>query len=85
MIKILDDQADDPINEWQWSSSFKLDEIGSNNIRNASNTETNKFMYWKIERRIQNVILLIFIISSFLGNHFYHHTKRARRTSTLPY
>ena len=55
MIKILDGQASDPLNEWRWSSPFKLDEIGSNNIRNANNTQPDKFMYWKIERRVQNV------------------------------
>ena len=55
MIKILDDQASDPLNEWKWSSPFKLDEIGSNNIRNGNSTQPDKFIYWKIERRYQNV------------------------------
>lgn len=79
MIKILDDQADDPINEWQWSSSFKLDEIGSNNIRNASNTETNKFMYWKIERRIQNVSFVNFYNIIIFRKSFLSSYKKSKK------
>ena len=55
MIKILDNKADDPINEWNWSSPITLEEIGSHNVRNSNSRSTNDFIYWKIDRRIQNV------------------------------
>jgi len=67
MIKVLDSNAEDPIHEWKWSSPFILEEVGSNNIRNPNNKKSNTFMYWKIDRRIQNVSI---IVSSFLI-HFY--------------
>lgn len=55
MIKVLDGKADDPINEWQWSSPINLEEMGTNNVRNANTTQSTQFLYWKIDRRIQNV------------------------------
>ena len=55
MIKVLDSKADDPINEWQWSSPINLEEMGTNNVRNANTTQSTQFLYWKIDRRIQNV------------------------------
>ena len=69
MIKILDSKAEDPINEWVWSSAFSLDEIGAHSVRNANKSNPDKFMYWKIDRRIQNVSLLILTLyrTSFLS------------------
>lgn len=58
MIKILDHTAEDPINEWVWSSAFSLDEIGAHSVRNANKNNSDRFMYWKIDRRIQNVSLV---------------------------
>lgn len=55
MIKILDNNADDPINEWKWSSPFSLEEIGSQNIRSINCKSPEKMNYWKIDRRLQNV------------------------------
>jgi hypothetical protein len=62
MIKILDSKADDPINEWHWSSPIILEEIGSSSVRCPSTTRQDVFLYWKIDRRIQNVRLLFIII-----------------------
>lgn len=56
MIKCLDCKASDPINEWAWSSPFNLEEIGAQNLRNVSSNNPDMFMYWKVDRRIQNVI-----------------------------
>lgn len=79
MIKILDSTADDPINEWMWSSSFNLEEIGAHSIRNVNSKDPSKFYYWKVDRRIQNVsysfLMLIHNIFS-TGYHIYHHQQR---------
>ena len=58
MIKILDDTAEDPIKEWMWSSAFCLEEMGAASVRNISTTDKDKFLYWKIDRRIQNVFYI---------------------------
>ena len=55
MIKILDNNAEDPINEWEWSSPFSLEEIGSQNVRSINKKNSDRMNYWKIDRRIQNV------------------------------
>lgn len=55
MIKILDNEANDPINDWVWSSPFNLEELGSHSVRNVNRNDADKFMYWKIDRRIQSV------------------------------
>lgn len=55
MIKILDNNGENPIKEWMWSSPFSLEEIGAHSVRNVNSSNPDKFMYWKIDRRIQNV------------------------------
>lgn len=55
MIKVLDSTANDPINEWIWSSPFSLEEVGAHSVRNVNSEDPDKFLYWKIDRRIQNV------------------------------
>jgi hypothetical protein len=58
MLKILDSTSDNPINEWQWSTPFILNELGSQSIRNSNTDNDSDYMYWKIDRRLQNVTLL---------------------------
>jgi hypothetical protein len=55
MIKILDSKADDPVYGWQWSSPIILEEIGSSGVRWSSIRRQDEFLYWKIDRQIQNV------------------------------
>lgn len=59
MIKILDSKANDPINEWMWSSPFVLDEVGSQSVRTANRENKDTFMYWKIDRQIINVTIFL--------------------------
>jgi hypothetical protein len=74
MIKILDDAAEDPIKEWMWSSAFSLEEMGAASVRNISTTNKDKFLYWKIDRRIQTVTYLL--LNSDIGHNIHYDRRR---------